>query len=138
MTVSSKQAHDRHSSWTESFGRGWNDFWFRPSDPTLVSLIRIGVGLVALLHLCSYAGDLTRWLAADGLLPMETVRALWGEGERYRPTYLTLGGTPAILWTFHALGLIAAAAITLGLFTRVSALLTAVATLALVHRAPML
>lgn len=124
--------------WAEDFGRSWNDFWFRPADPTLCSLLRIGLGLVALFHLGSYGGDLVRWFAADGLLPAETVDALLGGGGTFHPTYLTLAGSPTALWICHACGLLAAALLTLGLFSRASAVMTAVATLALANRAPVI
>jgi hypothetical protein len=126
------------TNWAEDLGRSWNDFWFRPADPTLCCLLRIGLGLVALLHLGSYGGDLVRWFAADGLLPAGTVDALLGGGGTFHPTYLTLAGSPTALWICQACGLIAAALLTLGLFSRTSAALTAVATLALANRAPII
>ena len=126
------------SSWTEDFGRAWNQFWFQSSDPALVSLLRIGVGLAALLHLGSYTGDLTRWFAVDGLLPQQTVREILGDSLGFRPTYLALPLSATSLWILHGISLTAAAAVTLGLFSRVSCAVTALATLALVHRAPMI
>ena len=136
MTTTSLSA--KPTTWTEDFGRSWNDFWFRSSDPTLVSLLRIGVGLVALLHLASYSGDLVRWFAADGLLPVETVDALLGGAGTFHPTYLSLAHSPATLWIFHACGLVAALSLTLGLFSRTSAAITALATLAITNRAPVI
>lgn len=129
---------EKPASWTEEFGRGWNDFWFRPCDPTLVSLLRIGVGLVAMLHLASYLGDLVRWFGSDGLLPVETVDSLLGGGGTYHPTYLALTGSATTLWILHAAGLVAAISLTLGLFSRTSAAITAIAILAIANRAPML
>ncbi len=129
---------EKPASWTDAFGRSWNDFWFRPCDPTLVSLLRIGVGLVALLHLASYLGDLVRWFGSDGLLPVETVDSLLGGGSTFHPTYLSFTGSGTTLWIFHAVGLVAAISLTLGLFSRTSAAITAIATLAIANRAPMI
>lgn len=125
-------------SWAEDFGRRWNEFWFRPSDPTLVSLLRVGTGVIALFHFASYGSDLPRWFAADGLLSMEAVAAVTGESATFRPTYLALTSNPTILWGILAASLAAAAGVTFGLLTRISCALTAVAALALVHRAPMI
>ena len=136
MTTSSLSA--KPTSWTDDFGRAWNDFWFRPCDPTLVSLLRIGVGLVALLHLASYSSDLVRWFGADSLLPPDTVDALLGGGGTYHPTYLSFANSPTALWICHACGLVAALALTLGFFSRTSAALTALATLAITNRAPII
>lgn len=127
-----------NTTWAEDFGRSWNEFWFRPADPTLCCLLRVGVGLVALLHLGSYGSDLARWFAAEGLLPAGTVDGLLGGGGTFHPTYLTLAGSPTALWFCQACGLLAAAMLTLGLFSRASAALTAVATLALANRAPII
>jgi hypothetical protein len=126
------------ATWTEEFGRGWNEFWFSSSDPTLVSLLRIGVGLVALLHLASYSGDIARWFAADGLLPPETVDALLSGEGTFHPTYLSVAHSPITLWIFQGCGLVAALSLTLGLFSRTSAVITALATLAIVNRAPVI
>ena len=128
----------KQSSWTEDFGRVWNDFWFRPADPTLVSLMRIGVGLMALLHLACYSGDLVRWFGVDGLLPTQTVDAILGGGSTFHPTYLSVVSSPATLWIIHACGLVAALSLTLGLFSRSSAAVTALATLAITNRAPVI
>ena len=135
MTTSSLTANP--AAWGD-FGRSWNGFWFRPSDPTLCCLLRIGLGLMALLHLGSYFDDLVRWYAADGLLPTSTVDALLGGNSSFHPTYLTLAGSPTSLWILHICGLVAAAALTLGLFSRTSAAVTAIATLALANRAPVI
>lgn len=136
MTTSSLSA--KPATWTEDFGRSWNDFWFRASDPTLVSLLRIGVGLVAILHLASYFGDLVRWFAMDGLLSPETVDALLSSGGTFHPTYLAFAQSPTTLWIFHACGFCAALTLTLGLFSRTSAAITALATLAITNRAPVI
>lgn len=125
-------------TWTDSFGRDWNRFWFTPSDPTLVSLLRIGIGLVALCHLLSFNSDLVRWFGAEGLLPYTSVRALSASEVTYRITYFAGAVTPGQLWALHLLGLVAALALVAGLATRISAGITFLAVLSFVHRAPML
>jgi hypothetical protein len=137
MTPTSTAAADG-TTWTEDFGRGWNEFWFRPCDPTLTSWLRIGVGLIALLHLASYSGDLVRWFAADGLLSANTVDALLGGGGTFHPTYLSSASSPTTLWILHTCGLVAALTLILGLFSRTSAAVTAIATLAIANRAPII
>jgi hypothetical protein len=151
--MSAAYASETEGSWTAGFGLAWNDFWFRPSDPTLASLLRISVGLVALLHLASYSGDLVRWFGVDGLLPVETVDTLLGTSVVFQDpetqemrvvsrnlhlTYLSLVSSPAALWTIHACGLAAALSLALGLFSRTSAAITALATLAITNRAPII
>ena len=56
---------------TEGFGNGWNRFWYSPSDPLPLCLIRIVTGLFALFFVFSYTSDLTYFFAQGGLLPFE-------------------------------------------------------------------
>jgi hypothetical protein len=122
----------------QAIGRGWNRFWFTPADPTPCAVLRIAVGLLAVLHLAALATDLDRWYGREGLLPPATVQTLiTGASDRphYHLSYLGwLGGTE--LWVAHGLALAAALAFTAGLFTRASGILTLVAVLAYVHRVP--
>jgi hypothetical protein len=56
--------------------RGWNQFWFRPADPTGLGVMRIGCGLVALYIHLSYGAYLQEfcgkhaWLDLDGATMM--------------------------------------------------------------------
>lgn len=128
-----------------AFGNGWNRFWFTPADALPCSVLRIVVGLIAIGHFVTLGIDLERWYGNRGLLPAETVRALVevrlasGAVEpSYHWTYLTFVGSPGQIWFVHAAAIVVAAAFTAGLLTRVSGLLTFIAMLAYVHRAPMI
>jgi hypothetical protein len=122
----------------ESFGRGWNRFWFTPADPVPCAVLRIAVGLLAALHLASLSPDLDRWYGRDGLLSPAAVANLLGEGiglSNYHFSYLgRLSGTE--LWVIHALAIATALAFAAGLLTRVSGALALAAVLAYVHRVP--
>ena len=52
-----------------SFGDKWNRFWFAPSDPYVVSVLRVVVGVFALAYHASFTSDLARWFGTYGLLP---------------------------------------------------------------------
>src|SRR6266478_4301857 len=60
----------------QSFGRGWNRFWFTPSDPIALGPLRIGAGLMALYLVATYSPDLETFFGRDGLLPVETLQSL--------------------------------------------------------------
>jgi hypothetical protein len=125
---------------TEGIGSGWNRFWFTAVDPLPLAVVRLGAGLVATLHLLSFNTDLTRWFAANGILPpavTRNVEVLEGSGG-YDFTYLMFLEQPSELWAVHALALCIALAFTLGLFTRVTSVLTLLIVLSYAHRAPML
>ena len=124
----------------EGIGHGWNRFWFTAIDPLPLAVIRIGTGLVTVLHLLSFNSDLTRWFANNGILPVSVIRnleALQGGGG-YGFSYLTFFQQPSELWAVHAVANVIANALTLGVFTRVTSVLTLLIVLSYSHRAPML
>ena len=128
------------SDLTDSFGRGWNRFWFAPSDPLPCAVLRIAVGLLVIGHLLSITAGLDRWYANDGLLPPTAVRTLTiaetGPAYFHYSWFNSLGPTETRV--VHGLTIAVAAAFTAGLFSRVTGLLTLVGLLAYVHRLPLL
>ncbi|HWB14071.1 MAG TPA: hypothetical protein VG826_32895 [Pirellulales bacterium] len=137
------------------FGRGWNRFWFAPSDPMTLGLLRIATGLVALYVVAAYSPDLDRYFGSDGLVPLEMVRDLEAktrDGNRqfvpfqvreampreYRFSYLDRVHTVSGLRIVHACGLLTLSLFTCGLFTRLTAVGSLVVVLSYLHRAPML
>jgi hypothetical protein len=124
----------------DSAGSGWNRFWFTPSDPLPCSILRIGVGLLVVLHLALLTGQLDRWYAADGMLPPDSVRTLVlgsGSSTDYHPSHFDFLG-PTESRIVHFLAIAAAAAFAAGLFSRVTGVLTLVALLSYFHRLPIL
>jgi hypothetical protein len=137
------------------FGRGWNRFWFAPSDPLTLGLLRIASGLMAFYLVASYSPDLERYFGSNGLVPLEMVRGLEAQtrdGDRqvlpgqvreampreYRFSYLDYFHTPGGLRTVHACGLLTLALFTCGLFTRLTGIASLVVVLSYLHRGPML
>lgn len=128
-------------TWSQQWQRGWERFWFTPADPRPLAAVRIIVGLAALLYLWSFSYDLARWFGPHGLVPSETASLIArGPDERavYRYSLLSLTSSPTELWVVHIASIAAAAALTVGLATRLSTLLTLVAVLSYVHRAPLI
>jgi hypothetical protein len=125
------------SNLCETFGQGWNRFWFTPSDAFPLSVLRILSGLAALYYHASQAADLTRWFGPVGLLTSDTVQRLSGPAA-FRFSPLNFTDSPAALWTFQVVGFVILAAFTVGLATRVTNVLALLVVLAYVHRAPML
>jgi len=97
------------------------------------------VGLAAALHLADLASGLITWYAQDGLLPPATVHRLLelttGDAE-YHLSYLNLIGDAGELRIMHGAAIVAALCFAAGLFTRASGVLTLMAVLSYVHRAP--
>ena len=91
----------------------------------------------------SHTTDLVRWFGANGLLPADDVGRLItgqlsGAAEHFHWSYLTWFQSPAELWTVHALGLMVLALFTIGVFARITSVLSFVVVMSYVHRAPMI
>jgi hypothetical protein len=127
---------------TSSIASRWNRFWFTPDDPVAVCAMRALVGLAAVYFLISHSADLIVWFGRDGLLPIETVRQLVGSSpdspSGFRWSYLFFTDAASSLWAVHLVGIGVAIAFALGLFSRVTSVLTLLTVLAYVHRAPMI
>jgi hypothetical protein len=127
------------SDLTSAAGAAWNRFWFTPSPATTLGALRVATGLLALYAVATYAPDLDRWFASDGMLPMSIIRDL------YRPAGQLLGqrslldyAPDAMLWPAYWIALGVLALYTLGIGGRVIAVCAAIATISFFARAPML
>ena len=56
--------------------RGWNRFWFTPSDPATLAVLRVAVGALALYLVASYTPDLDHYFGENGLLPVKLLNDL--------------------------------------------------------------
>ena len=50
------------------FGHGWNRFWYTPSDPLPLSLIRVATGLLALYFILTYTADVSHFFSEKHVL----------------------------------------------------------------------
>ncbi len=121
---------------TSRFGQGWNRFWFAPSDPTTLCVIRILTAAVALYLYLTYLPDLNRFFGPGGLLSRDAMLQLRGKESVF--SIFDYATTTSTLWIFYWAGAAALVAMLLGLFTRVSTVLALVAVLSLIHRGPVL
>ena len=120
----------------DRFGQGWNRFWFMPSDPLLLSLVRVLTGALSFLMVLSYTPDLQRFFGPGGYLTVDAVEQLRGDFCGW--SYLCYTTTASSLWAAHVASLFVLALFALGLFTRVTSVLALVVVLSYIHRAPIL
>lgn len=121
--------------WAREVLEVWNRFWFEPADPATLGLIRICAGAMLFYTHAVWGLDLMAFFGPSGWLSREAV-GLIQEGT-YSYSYLWwLQDWPAGLWTAHAVALVAFALLTVGLFSRAAAVVSLVAALAYVTRAP--
>ena len=124
-----------------SVGRSWNRFWFTPSDPLPLCLLRIAVGLLALAYLVSFSGELVQVFGVDGLMSTATVTTIRGAATGYDWVHfslLDLANTSSELWTLHVLSGLVLLFFTLGVQTRTTSVLSLLVILSYIHRQPIL
>ena len=100
----------------------WNRFWFTPTDPATLSLLRLLVGGMLLYTHAIWSLDLTGFIGPDGYLPVDYLRGggampwtKWSIFFWIKPIWL--------LWTVHVLALVIFACMMLGLFSRTTTVL---------------
>ena len=120
----------------DRFGEAWNRFWFEPSDPYTLSLIRVLTGIIALYTQLTLLPDATRFFAASGWLPIETIAEL--EAGRSSPSYFNYLTSATEVRMAVVAGIIVLAMFTAGLFTRLMTAGSLLVMLSTVNRAPML
>jgi len=113
----------------------WDRFWFAPAAVRPLAVVRILTGVLGLLLAWSYADDLLIWFGPDGTIPSD-VAAAW------RPPWgvslYDVATTATAVRGLFAVTLAAFAALTVGLGSRLAAVLAAVLWASLMHRGPML
>jgi len=122
-------------SWARDVLAGWNRFWFAPSDPATLGLIRILAGAMLFYTHLVWSLDLTAFVGPHSWLPADAVGRLQ-EGTWSWSYLWWIEDSPAMLWTAHLAGLAIFAMLTVGLFTRVAAILSVIVALAYVLRLP--
>jgi hypothetical protein len=104
----------------------WNRFWFEPQATSSLALFRIGFGLVATGWVATQGPNLVAFYGSDGVLPRSDGPGSWG--------LLDLSDRPAFLVGLFVATLAASIALTLGLFTRVAALVVWAGVVSFEHR----
>lgn len=120
--------------WFREAWQGWDEFWFKPSDPATLSLIRILAGaMIVYTHLVWTLG-LDRFFASDSMLTIDFVQQYHGTPWAWSYLYYVPDG--AALWITHFLALGVLVAFWIGFQTRITGILTALIIISYVNRAP--
>lgn len=113
---------------------GWNRFWFTPTDPATLCLIRVLAGAMLLYTHLVWTIGLEDFFTADGWLSPSAVATL--QGPSYAWSHFWLIESRTMLWTAHLAALAVFALFALGLFSRVTAVLAYLLTVAYANRVP--
>jgi hypothetical protein len=104
----------------------WNRFWFQPQETSSLALFRIAFGLVATAWTATQGPNLFAFYSRDGVLPRSAGSGSWG--------LLDFSDEPAFLVGLFVATLVASVALTLGLFTRLAALVAWAGIVSFEHR----
>lgn len=116
------------------FRQGWQTFWFAPASPVPMALFRIGLGLVVIQ--CLVVHLLADWHLYYGdyaIVPIEDMISKYWRGDPYFDLMLLLPPGEEWRWYFFWMTAVFAFMMTVGLFTRVSAVLTFLCLMSLQH-----
>lgn len=129
------QALQNVRDWGAEIVAGWNRFWFEPADPATLGLIRICAGAMMFYTHLVWSLDLAAFFGPHAWLTKEAVGIL--QRDTYAWSYLWwFENSPVALWTVHVAALVVFALLTVGLFSRLAAVLALVVTLSYVGRVP--
>ena len=122
-------------TWAATWVDGWNRFWFTPSEPLLLAVLRILTGslltwssLVWLLDAEGFFGS-TAWQAADNVWRMNDQPWHWS-------WYFSAGSAGSIT-LLATVSLLAAVLLTVGLATPLAAVIALAGSISAVNRAPL-
>ncbi len=118
-----------------ALAEAWNAFWFTPADPTLLGLIRIFTGLMLLYTHAVWGLALESFFGPRGWLSPELVRTIQHDQYTYSFWWLVPDGG-AGMWLAYGLSMLVLALFTLGLWTRLTSILSLLVVLSFVQRAP--
>ncbi|MES1213298.1 MAG: HTTM domain-containing protein [Singulisphaera sp.] len=113
---------------------GWNRFWFTPSDPATLSLIRIlAGGMLFYTHLVWSIG-LEDFFLPSGWISPEAASS--SQPNVFAWSYFWWINSPNVLWSVHIAALVAFFLLMIGLYSRVAAVASFVAAVSYVNRVP--
>ena len=113
---------------------GWNRFWFSPSSPRLLGLMRVFVGAMLVYTHVVWSLALRTFFADEGVLPTEYARLLYADGFGLWTHFAWIQSSWA-MWTVHFLAIATMCLFACGLWTRVTAILSFLFLVSYAHRA---
>ncbi|MEQ8786063.1 MAG: HTTM domain-containing protein [Pirellulaceae bacterium] len=119
--------------WVEEGLAGWDRFWFKPALPHTLALIRILAGAMLLYTHFVWSLNLEAFLGPSSWITADVSRELHGNSI-WAWTPLWHIESPAMLWTLHLTGLVVIAMFTVGLFSRVTSVLSFLLAVMYCHR----
>ncbi|MBM4001692.1 MAG: HTTM domain-containing protein [Planctomycetes bacterium] len=123
------------SVWTNVLDRPlWNDFWFAPSSPHTLAMLRILGGAMLFYSHAVWTLDLQSFLGPNAWISTELSREMNQANAPGAWSLFWHVDSAWLLWLIHIAALVVYAMLTAGLFTRTVAVLAWILTLSYCHR----
>lgn len=119
----------------EYVGGSWNRFWFEAGDAFGIGVLRIAIGLMALIWQLSFTPELVNWFGNTGWLVEPVVGGVLLDPTGYRLSFLNFDDSPTMLWVLHVFSSLVLLAFTIGFMARLTSILSLIVVLAYAHRA---
>lgn len=113
--------------------QAWNRFWFKPTDPATLSLIRLLAGAMLFYTHLVWSLDLQAFLGQEGWLPVEFIRRIQGEQWSVWSVFFWIK-SGWLLWCVHILAILVFFCFMLGLFSRTMSVLAFLFAVSYAHR----
>lgn len=113
----------------------WDAFWFTPASGRLLGLMRIFVGLSVVYTHAIWSLELETFFGREGVLPAEYSQLLYGENAASLWSHFFWIDSMRLLWVIHGVALVVMVLFTLGLWTRVTAVVSYLFLVSYAHRA---
>ncbi len=111
----------------------WNRFWFSPTDPTLLGVVRILAGLMLLYTHAVWGLELEAFFGPNGWQSSELVQALQHDQFVFSFWWWVPDG---LIHVAHWAALLVLVTFTVGLFAEVTAVLACIVAISYANRAP--
>ncbi len=111
----------------------WDQFWFKPTDPLMLGIIRLLCGWMLFYNLLIWTLDLAAFFGDHGLQPLQAVKSIY-ESRRVFSFWLWTGDK--WLWPMHLTCLLISGLFCIGFATRVTSVLAFLITISYSQRVP--
>ena len=130
-----EQGSGSRQTWLAEWLSAWNAFWFTPTDPLPLAVIRIAAGLLLAWSSLVWLADAEAFFGATGWMPPEDVWRMNDQPWQWSWYFAapSAGGVRALA----VVTLVAAILLTLVLFTRTAAIVSLAGFVSAANRAPL-
>lgn len=121
----------------------WDKFWFTPTDPKPLGIVRLAWSILTIAYLASWLADINVWFSSEGILATPRIAELLQSAADEQPVYLRISPlywieSESLLYVYLSFGIVLCLIAASGIAGRISSLLIWLFIASIVHRAPML